>query len=256
MKTRTKPYCRTPQFICATAWSRFINRLYLRLTKSFPAAPIADIEDSVAEAVAQWWARRHALDDPRMETWVSMHARWRLLDRLRRVGQHVPLTERHLVAQGPDAIVERTEILRHAVCVTLPTAMEVVIELGMSGWTVREIAAHLQISESAARKRLERAIIRFREAVVEADDRIGCRISPRSFVIRTGDAEYERDDRRKRKKERKKEGRKHRPCPTKVIKPGLGSRVMVFATSEESGVSGFRVEVVPALCWLRPLGSS
>lgn len=100
-----------------------INRVYLRLTKSFPAAPIADIEDSVAEAVAQWWAQRGALDDPRMETWVSMNARWRLLDRLRRVGEHVPLSEHHLVAQGPQIYVERTEILRHAVCITFSTAI-------------------------------------------------------------------------------------------------------------------------------------
>lgn len=179
---------RMARLLHAATWSRFIARLSRRLTRSFPEASDADIEDSVADAVARWWVRYRGLDHPRMATWVSMHARWRLPDTLCRDRLEV-LDEKHFVMAGPDALIERMEVLERALHANLGRSTEVVISLRLLGWTIAEIAKHLRVSENAVRKRLERAVIRLRKACVDADDRNECHISPRSFEIRTGEAE-------------------------------------------------------------------
>lgn len=196
---------RMARLLHAATWSRFIARLSRRLTRSFPEASDADIEDSVADAVARWWVRNRDLDDSRMATWVSMHARWRLLDTLRRDRLEV-LDEKHLVVAGPDALIERMEVLERALHANLGRSTEVVISLRLLGWTIAEIAKHLRVSENAVRKRLERAVIRLRKACVDADDRNECHISPRSFVIRMGEAEDKRDERRKGREGGREEG--------------------------------------------------
>lgn len=195
------------RFVQLATWSRFLRNLCRQCAKLCPTASQAEIEDSVAEAVVEWWVRHRTLENPRMEGWVLMRAKWRLLDALRRANWTAPLGQEKAAVEGPDAVVERMEVLERASRVIIRRTMRAVTELWLLGWTSAEIARHLKVSGSVVRKRLERMLTAMRNAALEDGSRERCHTSACSLVFKMGNAENERYDPRK---EGRKEGSTNR----------------------------------------------
>lgn len=131
-----------------------------------------DAEDLVAETFAVAWRRRGGLPDGnearlwlfgtarllRMNQLRSMSRQRALVDRIRSWGSRF---QRRDVADG---IADRSRIGK-ALAALADTDREVLLLVAWEGLSSTEVATVLDISSAAARKRLERARIRFREEV-------------------------------------------------------------------------------------------
>jgi RNA polymerase sigma factor (sigma-70 family) len=148
--------------IAADAFRRHYRQVYGFVRRRTGSA--ADAEDVVAEVFADAAAAlgRFRPGATPVLAWLYTVARRRLADEARRRGRGpLPVAPVEAIEYGPDV----ARALRRALA-TLPQEQRRVVVLKLiEGWSFREIAERLGVTEAACKMRLSRALERLRVAL-------------------------------------------------------------------------------------------
>ncbi len=133
------------------------------------AMPVEDGEEIVSDVFLAAWGRPEALRPGAVKAWLGAVARNKAKNRLRQIGQTLPLEEDALELPGPDdppGEYERAEerrLVRRAVDALPGPDREIFLRHYYYAQTVQEIARCMHINESTIKTRLRRGRMKLKQ---------------------------------------------------------------------------------------------
>ena len=133
------------------------------------AMPVEDGEEIVSDVFLAAWGRPEALRPGAVKAWLGAVARNKAKNRLRQIGQTLPLEEDALELPGPDdppGEYERAEerrLVRRAVDALPGPDREIFLRHYYYAQTVQEIARCMRINESTIKTKLRRGRMKLKE---------------------------------------------------------------------------------------------
>ena len=133
------------------------------------AMPVEDGEEVVSDVFLAAWGRPEALRPGSVKAWLGAVARNKAKNRLRQIGQTLPLEEDALELPGPDdppGEYERAEerrLVRRAVDALPGPDREIFLRHYYYAQTVQEIARCMHINESTIKTRLRRGRMKLKD---------------------------------------------------------------------------------------------
>lgn len=133
------------------------------------AMPVEDGEEIVSDVFLAAWGRPEALRPGAVKAWLGAVARNKAKNRLRQIGQTLPLEEDALELPGPDdppGEYERAEerrLVRRAVDALPGPDREIFLRHYYYAQTVQEIARSMHINESTIKTRLRRGRMKLKD---------------------------------------------------------------------------------------------
>lgn len=146
------------------SFSRVVRAQVLRATADESLA-----DDVVQEVFAAALAHRDQLDPVRVQGWLMVVARNRLIDAMRRSGRTTGLVAELPVMSGEEHIVDRVA-LAEAIQSLAPLQREAVIEVLVNGCSSAELASRRGVPQGTIRSRLHYGVIELRRLLDARDD--------------------------------------------------------------------------------------
>ena len=133
------------------------------------AMPVEDGEEIVSDVFLAAWGRPEALRPGAVKAWLGAVARNKAKNRLRQIGQTLPLEEDALELPGPDdppGEYERAEerrLVRRAVDALPGPDREIFLRHYYYAQTVQEIARQMGLNESTIKTKLRRGRMKLKQ---------------------------------------------------------------------------------------------
>jgi RNA polymerase sigma-70 factor, ECF subfamily len=152
------------------------NRLpVFRYIYGLTGGPQEDVEDLTAETFLRAWKSRHDFqgDEASATGWLIRIAKRLVIDRYRHMSQE----DRHSPDDPPEdpmpeqaaVIDEQMGFLFHLVSKLPEEPREILVLRYLLGWQVKEIAAHIGVTENSVSVSIHRTLSRLRERWLETD---------------------------------------------------------------------------------------
>ena len=137
--------------------------------------PPEDGEEVVADVFLAAWDQAADLRPGHVKSWLGAVARHKAKNRLRQIGQTLPLEDSILELPGPDSPageLERAEeqiLVRRAVDALPAQEREIFLRYYYYSQTIKEISSHMALNESTVKTKLRRGRMKLKEALSRED---------------------------------------------------------------------------------------
>lgn len=134
-----------------------------------------DGEEVVSDVFLAAWDQAADLRPGHVKSWLGAVARHKAKNRLRQIGQTLPLEDSILELPGPDSPageLERAEeqiLVRRAVDALPAQEREIFLRYYYYSQTIKEISSHMALNESTVKTKLRRGRMKLKEALSRED---------------------------------------------------------------------------------------